>query len=127
MVEKTQDELEKAVKEAKRMPGATPREVSVVIREMAKMLQSLKFTNIGEMAVGSYFIPHEGQPNIEGLLPLVAEYMNYYVKAGWQPWQMATPYPGKYAFDLPGGQQTGTLDGQWITILWALPASETQV
>lgn len=120
-----QDTDEELVKEATSTVGRTPHEVMVVIRETAKMLQSVKLARIEELAIGTYFVPFEGQLGIEGLIEGAAELMNRYVKAGWQPWQMANPYPGKYSFNL-GGVQTGVLDGQWITIIWAKPSEELQ-
>ena len=122
----SQDELEKVVEDAMSQPGRTPKEVAILVREMAGMLQSLKFAKIEELAIGSYFVPHEGQLGIEGIIQGSAALMNQYVKAGWQPWQMATPYPGEFAFQTPEGLTTGALNGQWITIIWAKPAEELQ-
>jgi len=125
MTAKVQDELEQAVEEASHKPGRTPKEVAILMREMANMLQAVKLSKIDELAIGTYFVPFEGQMGVEGLVARSAAYMNRYVQAGWQPWQMASPYPGKYAFNLDG-MQTGNLDGQWITIIWAKPSAELQ-
>lgn len=118
--EYTQDDKDAMLDKAIQSPGKTPQKASALVREWEKMLKSLRFTEIEELAIGSYFVPYEGQLGIEGLVNKSAEHMNYYVQAGWQPWNMATPYPGKYAFIIDG-VQTGTLEGQWITIIWARP------
>lgn len=116
----TQDEVDHMLDEARQSPGKTPKTASILVREWEKMLKSLRFTEIEEMDIGTYFIPNEGQPGIEGLIKRSAGYINRYVQAGWQPWNMATPYPGEYSFIIDG-VPTGALHGQWITILWALP------
>lgn len=135
MTKKTQDtvetqnsenELEEAVAEAKSQRGKTPKEVTILIRELSKMLQAVRLSKISELAIGTYFVPFEGQLGIEGIVKGAAQLMNQYVKAGWQPWQMGVPYQGTFSFDL-GGQQTGALEGQWITIVWAKPAEEVQI
>lgn len=122
----SQDELEVAVAKAKSQVGKTPKEITVLIREMSKMLQAVRMSKIEELAVGTYFVPFEGQLGIEGIVQGSARLMNQYVKAGWQPWQMGVPYKGTFAFDL-GGQQTGALEGQWITIIWAKPSEDLQI
>ena len=121
----TQDELAEVIEESKSRTGRTPQDVAVLVRETAKMLEAVKMSKIEELAIGTYFVPFEGQIGIEGIIQGSAELMNRYVKAGWQPWQMANPYPGKYAFNL-GGVETGALDGQWITIIWGKPSGELQ-
>jgi len=121
----SQDQLEVAIDEASHTTGRTPREIAVMTREFSKMLEAVRMSKIGELAIGSYFVPQEGQLGIEGLVNQSAALMNQYVQAGWQPWQMATPYPGKFSFNL-GGMQTGALDGQWITIIWGKPVGELQ-
>lgn len=113
------------VSEAKKTTGRTPQDIAVSIREFAKMLEAVRMSRIEELAIGTYFVPYEGQIGIEGLVNAAAELMNRYVKAGWQPWQMASPYPSKTAFNL-GGMETGVLEGQWITIIWGKPAEELQ-
>lgn len=119
------DELEEVVAEAKKTSGRTPREIAVITREFSKMLEAVRMSKIDELAIGTYFVPYEGQIGIEGLVNMAAELMNRYVRAGWQPWQMATPYPSKTAFNL-GGMETGVLDGQWITIIWGKPIPEPE-
>lgn len=119
------DELEAVVAEAKKTSGRTPREIAVITREFSKMLEAVRMSKIDELAIGTYFVPYEGQIGIEGLVNMAAELMNRYVRAGWQPWQMATPYPSKTAFNL-GGVETGALDGQWITIIWGKPIPEPE-
>lgn len=119
------EELEEAIKEAKKTSGRTPKEIAVLTREFSKMLQAVRMSKIDELAIGTYFVPYEGQIGIEGLVNMAAELMNRYVRAGWQPWQMATPYPSKTAFNL-GGMETGVLDGQWITIIWGKPIPEPE-
>lgn len=119
------DELEEVVKEAKKTSGRTPKEIAVITREFSKMLQAVRMSKIDELAIGTYFVPYEGQIGIEGLVNMAAELMNRYVRAGWQPWQMATPYPSKTAFNL-GGMETGVLEGQWITIIWGKPIPEPE-
>lgn len=114
------DELEEVIKEAKKTPGATPREITILVREFAKMLEAVRLSDTGEMGIGTYFVPFEGQLGVEGLVNQAAAYMNDWVQKGWQPWQMGTPYPSQAAFDTPQGQ-TGALEGQWITIIWRRP------
>ena len=121
----SQDQLEVDIEEASHQEGRPPKEVAIITREFSKMLEAVKMSKIGQLAIGSYFVPYEGQLGIEGLVNKSAELMNQYVQAGWQPWQMATPYPGTFSFNL-NGQQTGALNGQWITIIWGLPAGELQ-
>ena len=116
-------ELEETLEEAAKAPGRTPKELALFMREFSRVMRSLRFAGVKELAIGSYFVPYEGQVGIEGIVNGSAALMNEYVQAGWQPWHMATPYPGKFSFNL-GGQQTGVLDGQWITIIWALPSPE---
>lgn len=87
------------------------------------MLQAVKMSHVKEIYIGTYFVPFEGQPGVEGVLGMVNELVNQPIRDGWQPWQMGTPYPGKYSFIL-NGVPTGALDGQWYTILWALPSSD---
>lgn len=119
------DELEEVVKEAKKTSGRTPHDIAVITREFSKMLEAVRMSKIDELAIGTYFVPYEGQIGIEGLVNAAADLMNRYVRAGWQPWQMASPYPSKTAFNL-GGVETGVLDGQWITIIWGRPALEPE-
>ena len=116
---------EEVIAEAKKTTGRTPHDIAVSIREFSKMLEAVRMSKIDELAIGTYFVPFEGQLGVEGLINSAAELMNRYVRAGWQPWQMANPYPGKYAFNL-GGVETGALDGQWITIIWGRSAEELQ-
>ena len=118
--QETPDELEEVIKEAKKTTGATPREITVLVRELSKMFEAVKLSEPGEMGIGTYFVPLEGQLGIEGLVNQAAAYMNDWVQKGWRPWQMGTPYLTKTSFDLPGGQ-TGELEGQWITIIWLRP------
>jgi len=119
------DELAEVIEESKSRSGRTPQEVAVMVREFTKMLQAVKMSQIGEVYIGTFFVPYEGQPGIEGLVNAGAELMNNVIRQGWQPWQMATPYPGKFAFNL-GGVQTGVLDGQWLTIIFGKPSEELQ-
>jgi len=121
----TQDQLASTIEDSKSRTGRTPQEIAVMVREFTKMLQAVRMSNIEELAIGTYFVPFEGQQGIEGIVNGSAELMNRYVKAGWQPWQMANPYPGKYAFNL-GGVETGALDGQWLTIIWGKPSGDLQ-
>lgn len=121
----TQDQLADTIEDSKSRTGRTPQELAVMVREFTKMLQAVRMSSIEELAIGTYFVPFEGQIGIEGIIQGSAELMNRYVKAGWQPWQMANPYPGKYAFNL-GGVETGALDGQWITIIWGKPSGDLQ-
>ena len=114
------------VEEAKKTTGRTPQDIAVSIREFSKMLQAVRMSRIDEIAIGTYFVPHEGQLGVEGLVNAAAELMNRYVKAGWQPWGMGAPYMSEAAFNLPGGMQTGALRGQWVTIIWGKPAEELQ-
>jgi len=116
---------EEVIAEAKKTTGRTPHDIAVSIREFAKMLEAVRMSRMDEVYIGTYFIPHEGQPGVGGLVNAGAELINQTIQRGWQPWQMATPYPGKYAFNL-GGVQTGALDGQWITIIFGRSAEELQ-
>lgn len=120
------EKLEEAIKEAKKTSGRTPHEVAVITREFSKMLQAVRMSRIEELAIGTYFVPHEGQLGVEGLVNAASELMNRYVKAGWQPWGMGAPYASKASFNLSGGMQTGALDGQWITIIWGKPTTEPE-
>jgi hypothetical protein len=116
---------EEVIAEAMSTTGRPPRDVMVIMREMGKMLQAVKLSTIGKVYIGTFFIPHEGQPGTEGLVNAGSGLINDIIRQGWQPWQMATPYPGKYAFNIEG-VQTGALDGQWLTILFVRPAEELQ-
>jgi len=118
-----EDELEVAFKDAVKQPGRTPKDLAILLRELQDVLRAIKMAPIGEIGIGTYFVPNEGQLGVEGLIKRSAAYMNQWVQEGWQPWQMATPYAARYAFELDG-MQTGALDGQWITIIWAKPAIE---
>ena len=117
------EELTEVIEESSKAPGRTPKDLAIFTREFSRVMQSLRFAGVRELAIGSYFVPYEGQVGIEGIVNGSAALMNEYVQAGWQPWHMATPYPGEFSFNL-GGQQTGVLNGQWITIIWALPMPE---
>lgn len=119
----TKEELEEVVAEARKAPGKTPREITVLLRQLATMFEAVKLTDTGEIGIGTYFVPLEGQPGIEGMVNAAAAYMNSWVREGWRPWQMATPYMGKYSFDTPEGT-TGTIEGQWLTIVWMRPLEE---
>ena len=112
------DGLEEVVEEASHTTGRTPREITVMVREFSKMLEAVRMSKVEEVFIGTYFIPYEGQLGIEGLVNAGAALINGTIRNGWQPWQMATPYPGKYSFRFPDGTSTGALDGQWLTIIF---------
>ena len=114
----SQDQLEVVVEEASHTTGRTPREITVMVREFSKMLEAVRMSKVDEVFIGTYFIPYEGQLGIEGLVNAGAGLINETIRRGWQPWQMATPYPGKYSFRFPDGTSTGALDGQWLTIIF---------
>jgi hypothetical protein len=116
---------EEVIAEATKTTGRTPHDVKVVIRETAKMLEAVKMSTIGEVYIGTFFVPYEGQPGIEGLVNAAAGLINNIIRQGWQPWQMATPYGGQYSFNL-NGVQTGVLNGQWLTIIFGKPVEDLQ-
>jgi hypothetical protein len=122
--ETQQDQLEEVIKEARSTPGATPQELKVMVREFTKMLEAVRMSRASECYIGTYFVPMEGQPGIEGLVNAGADLITKTISQGWQPWSMGTPYFGKYAFNFPNGQSTGALDGQWLTIVFLKPAEE---
>jgi hypothetical protein len=124
-VEAEDKEVEEMIAEAQSTSGRTPQDVRVIMRETARMLEAVKLSKAGEAYIGTYFVPLEGQPGIEGLVNAGANLITQTIQQGWQPWGMGTPYFGKYAFNL-GGRQTGMLDGQWLTIVYLRPAEELE-
>jgi len=118
---KVVDELETTVAEAQSTSGRTPREITVIVRELAKVLEGLKLTSISRIEIGTYFLPHEGQLGVEGLIQVVQGLMNEYITAGWQPWHMFAQPSSRSSFIL-NGMQTGDIEGERITIIWALPS-----
>jgi hypothetical protein len=127
VVDSVDSEEEEYVAEAKSTTGKTPHDILVLTREFSKMLQAVKMSRVGRMWVGTYFIPREGQIGIEGLVNAASGLMNNMVQDGWQPWGMGAPYASTHAFiDPTTGMRTGNVEGQWLTIIWTMPAEELQ-